>query len=72
MRDILSKIHKISGMLALLIIITFFILSIYGEINGNHNVILTIKTYILYTVPLMVLLMPTCAIAGKAMVNLRL
>lgn len=64
-RKILSKIHKVSGILALLVISSFFLSSLYGEINGSHSIILSIKTYIVFTIPIMLILMPTCAITGK-------
>lgn len=64
-RKFLSKIHKILGILALLVISSFFLSSFYGEINGNHSIILSIKTFIVFTIPIMLVLMPTCAIIGK-------
>jgi hypothetical protein len=64
-RKVLSIIHKASGVSALLLISTFFLSSVYAELNGELNVILTIKTFIVFTMPLMLVLMPTCAITGK-------
>ena len=66
-RKMYSKIHKVSGIVALLVISSFFISSLYGEIIGNHNIIIAIKTYIVFTIPVMLILMPTCAITGKKM-----
>lgn len=66
-RKIFRKIHKVCGILALLTISSFFLSSLYAEINGSHSVIRVIKTYIVFTIPLMLVLMPTCAITGKKM-----
>lgn len=66
-RKVYNKIHKLSGILALIVIISFFISSLYGEIIGNSDIIIAIKTYIVFTIPVMLILMPTCAITGKKM-----
>ena len=66
-RKLFSKIHKVAGITALFVISSFFLSSVYGEIIGKHELILAIKTYIVYTIPIMLILMPVCAITGKKM-----
>lgn len=64
-KKLISTIHKATGIIALLIITSFFISSLYGEIIGDNDAIITIKTYIILTIPVMLIVMPTCAITGK-------
>ena len=64
-RKRISIIHKVSGMMALTIISLFFLASVYVEINGNHDLILNVKTIIVFTMPIMLILMPAAAITGK-------
>ena len=64
-RNRISIIHKVSGMMALAIIFLFFLASVYAEINGNHELILNVKTIIIFTMPIMLILMPAAAITGK-------
>ena len=52
-------------MMALAIISLFFLASVYTEINGNHDLILNVKTIIVFTMPIMLILMPVAAITGK-------
>ena len=44
---------------------TFFISSLIAELSGDKTLIKTVKTGILYTLPLLVLVMPTLAITGN-------
>lgn len=62
---IIKNIHKTVGKIALLIIIVFFSSSLYAELNGNDEVILRVKTGILYGIILLFFIMPATAITGK-------
>jgi len=64
-RKTISTIHKASGILALVVIILFFLASVYSELNGNHEIIIRVKTIILFSMPVMFVLMPIAAITGK-------
>jgi hypothetical protein len=58
-------IHKVAGMLALFIILIFFSSSLYAEINGDHALIKAVKTFILYGIILLFIIMPVTVISGR-------
>lgn len=66
----LFTLQRISEILAVSTISTFFLISLYAEITGNPNTILSVKTFILFAMPLMLIFMPTVTITGKKMMKL--
>jgi hypothetical protein len=61
----LKRIHKISGMFALITILIFFISSSYAELTGNHQIIRTVKTAIVYGLIVLFIVMPTTVLTGR-------
>lgn len=55
------RLHAIAGTLALLIISTFWISTVFSEAFGSHQTIVQVKTAVLYG---MALLIPAMAAAG--------
>lgn len=64
-RKTLIKIHVIATTVAIITIGTFFITSLIAELRGDEAVIRTVKTGILYALPLLLLAMPALAVTGK-------
>ena len=63
-RKKLVTIHLIATIVAVLAISTFFTISLIAEIKGNDDFIRSVKAFILYALPIMVLAMPTLKITG--------
>lgn len=63
-RKTIILLHAGAGILAWLLILSFFTSSLVAEIIGKATLILQVKTYIFYTLPLMILLMPLAGISG--------
>ncbi len=63
-RKQLVTIHLIATIVAVLAISTFFTISLIAEIKGNDDFIRSVKAFILYALPIMVLAMPTLKITG--------
>lgn len=61
----LIQTQRIAEFLAIITISSFFTSSLYAEITQNPEIILTVKTYIVYAIPLMLIFMPTIGITGK-------
>ena len=57
-------LHASAGILAWLLMLSFFTSSLVAEIIGKATLILQVKTYIFYALPLMILLMPIAGISG--------
>lgn len=64
-REMLSRIHIIAAAIALTLIFTFFSSSLIAELIGDEITIVKVKTGILYTLPLMLILMPALGVNGK-------
>jgi hypothetical protein len=60
-----KKIHKTAGTIALLTILAFFLSSFFAELNGNLEVIKSVKTGILYGIILLFIVMPATVITGR-------
>jgi len=67
MKNTLRLIHPIAGVLAFLMILTFFTSSLVAELTGDHNVILATKTGIAYGIWLLIPLMIATGISGNRM-----
>lgn len=63
-RKKLVTVHLIATIIAVLTISTFFTISLIAEIKGNDDFIRSVKAFILYALPIMVLAMPTLKITG--------
>lgn len=63
-RKKLATIHLLATIVAVLSISTFFTISLIAEIKGNDDFIRSVKAFILYALPIMVLAMPTLKITG--------
>jgi hypothetical protein len=59
------NIHKVAGTMALLVILTFFLFSLYAELVGDHELIKTVKTGIIEGITLLFLIMPATVITGR-------
>ena len=66
----LFTLQRIAEILAISTILIFFLTSLYAEVTGNPNTILSVKTFIIFAIPLMLIFMPTIAITGKKMIKL--
>ena len=64
-RKNLVKIHVSATFMAVVVISTFFISSLIAEIKGDETFIKTVKTAIFFSLPLLIVTMPTLAITGK-------
>lgn len=63
-RKTIVKAHLIATIVAALAIITFFSISLFAEIKGNEAFIKSVKAFILYALPVMILAMPILKITG--------
>ena len=63
-RKTIVKAHFIATIIAGLTITTFFSLSLIAEIRGDIQFIKSIKKFILYALPIMVIAMPMLKITG--------
>jgi|SRR5690606_22378888 len=63
-RKTLVKTHLIATVVASLTIVTFFCLSLFAEIRGDEQFIKSVKAFILYALPVMILAMPALKITG--------
>ncbi|HEX7660367.1 MAG TPA: hypothetical protein VF444_12905 [Pseudonocardiaceae bacterium] len=59
-------LHRLAGLLALLLIVLFFVSSIVVELVGDHHAVATLKTSILVGVCVLVPTMVTTALTGRA------
>lgn len=58
-------LHIIATLGAVVTISTFFILSLRAEIIAEERLIKEVKTGILYSLPILIILMPSLAISGR-------
>lgn len=63
-RKTIVKVHFIATVIAGLTIVTFFSLSLIAEIKGDIQFIKSVKAFILYALPVMVIAMPMLKITG--------
>lgn len=63
-RKTVVKAHLIATIVAVMTITTFFLLSLIAEIKGDETFIKSVKAFILYALPVMILAMPTLKITG--------
>ncbi|PPK87682.1 hypothetical protein CLV84_0632 [Neolewinella xylanilytica] len=63
-RNTLLTVHLIATIVAALTIATFFSLSLFAELKGDDGIIRSVKAFILYAMPIMILAMPTLKITG--------
>lgn len=63
-RNVTIPIHASAGILSWLLILSFFTTSLVAEITGKAVLILQVKTYIFYALPIIILLMPMAGISG--------
>lgn len=63
-RTNLIRLHCFASMIAAITIAVFFSLSLYAEINGNIQVIKSVKAFIVYALPIMIVSMPIIKISG--------
>ncbi|MGR5080098.1 hypothetical protein [Photobacterium swingsii] len=64
-RTILKSAHRIAGVVALLMITTFFLSSVIADLFGSYQTIALVKQTILQWVALLVLSMMAVGITGK-------
>jgi len=64
-RKTIVTIHLIATIVAVLTISTFFTISMIAEIKGDNNFIRSVKAFILYALPIMILSMPALKITGE-------
>ena len=64
-RKNLLMLHILATIIGLFTIVSFFTSTLLAEASGNTQLIVTIKTYILYALPLLILAMPTLGITGN-------
>ena len=63
-RKTILRAHLIATIVAVITISTFFALSLFAEIKGDKILIKSVKAFILYALPIMVLAMPALKITG--------
>ncbi|MBB6463506.1 hypothetical protein [Flammeovirga kamogawensis] len=61
------KLHIIATAVALFTISSFFIISLYAEIKGDQEFIKTVKSIVLYCLPILLMAMPTLSITGNTL-----
>ena len=62
-RKNIVKAHLIATIIAALTILTFFSTSLFAEIKGDEALIKSVKAFILYALPIMIIAMPALKIA---------
>lgn len=67
MKKILPVIHKTSGLIAFILIASFFISSVYVDFFGNKESVLSAKVSIFYGIWLLIPLMAITGITGAKM-----
>lgn len=68
-RKNIVKAHLIATIIAALTILTFFSTSLYAEIKGDIELIKSVKAFILYALPIMILAMPILKITGDKLMG---
>ena len=63
-RKTILRAHLIATIVAVITISTFFVISLFAEIKGDKILIKSVKAFILYALPIMVLAMPVLKITG--------
>lgn len=63
-RKTIVTVHLIATIVAALTITTFFTISLIAEIKGDKTFIKSVKAFILYALPIMVLAMPILKFTG--------
>lgn len=66
----LISTQRVAEFLAISTISSFFLSSLYAEIIQDNKVILQVKTFIVYAIPLMLIFMPTIGITGNKIAKL--
>jgi hypothetical protein len=64
-RKTLVRIHAIASAIAMMTIATFFVSSLVAEINGDVTFIKNVKEAILYSLPVLLVVMPLLGITGN-------
>ena len=64
-RKTILRIHFFATIVAVMTILSFFSISLYAEILGEKTFIKTVKEFILYALPIMIISMPSLAITGN-------
>jgi hypothetical protein len=68
-RKALVKIHLIAAIVAVITIISFFSSTVIVELTGNHEKVIRLKSVIFYSLPLLIVAMPTIAITGARLAS---
>lgn len=63
-RKTIVRVHLIATIIATITIATFFTISLIAELRGDESFIKSVKAFILYTLPVMVIAMPALKITG--------
>ena len=64
-RKTIVRVHLIATIIAATTIATFFTVSLIAEIRGDEFFIKSVKAFILYALPIMIVSMPALAITGN-------
>lgn len=64
-RKTILRIHFLATIVAVMTILSFFSISLYAEILGEKTLIKTVKEFILFALPIMIISMPSLAISGN-------
>jgi len=64
-RKKILKFHFIATIVAVITIVSFFSMSLYAEILGDHSFIKAVKEFIVYALPILIISMPSLAISGN-------
>lgn len=60
-----QNFHRIFGMAAMLLIFSFISLSLWAEITQNASNIFLVKRYIVFSIPILLIILPGAALSGK-------
>lgn len=63
-RKTVLTVHLVATIVATMTIAVFFTSSLIAEISGDHDFIRSVKAFILYALPVMILAMPALKITG--------
>jgi hypothetical protein len=63
-RNTIVKVHLIATIIATITITVFFTISLFAELKGDEAFIKSVKAFILYTLPVMIIAMPVLKFTG--------
>jgi hypothetical protein len=66
-RNMFKRLHRLAGIAALLLAVSFLSVTTYAELSHNATLIYKAKRFVVLAIPFMLLFMPLSALSGKKM-----